>query len=126
MVILANVFGIGIVVTFTLLFIYSIVYFLLYISGKFKKDIKFNDKCLKNLYIMIMLPFMFSGLYVLNMLFIVPYNLINMIVVGMFGLFLIIYPLKKVITKIKDIDYFGGVWWLSYILSMQLWILGKV
>lgn len=109
MVILANVFGIGIVVTFTLLFIYSIVYFLLYISGKFKKDIKFNDKCLKILYIMIMLPFMFSGLYVLNMLFIVPYNLINMIVVGMFGLFSIIYPLKKVITKIKDIDYFGGV-----------------
>ena len=82
---------------------------MLYITGRFKKNVKFNDKCLKVLYIMLMLPFLFSGLYVINLLFIVPYNLINMIVVGIFGLFLIIYPLKKVITKIKDMDYFGGV-----------------
>lgn len=109
MVILANIFGIGIVVTFFLLMVYSIVYFLLYITGRFKKNMKFNDDCLKVLYIMLMLPFVFSGLYVINLLFIVPYDLVSMVVVGLFGLFLIIYPLKKVITKIKDMNYFGGV-----------------
>lgn len=109
MVILANIFGICIIITFFLLLVYSIIYFLLYITGRFKGNVKFNDKCLKILYIVLMLPFLFSGLYVINLLFMIPYNLVNMIVVGIFGLFLIIYPLKKVITKIKDIDYFGGV-----------------
>lgn len=109
MVILANIFGIGIMVTFFLLVIYSMIYFSLYILGKFKASPKFNDKCLKVLYIMLMLPFEFAGLYVINLLFIVPGDLLNMVVIGIFGLSLIIYPLKKVITKIRDINYFGGV-----------------
>ena len=68
-----------------------------------------NNTLLILLYVFSSLPFLFCGLYVISLIFIIPLKFIIKILMGLFGVFLIIYSIYRVFRKIKDIEYFGGV-----------------
>jgi len=46
---------------------------------------------------------------VIGLAFVIDYVVFTKILVIIFGLFLVIYSTGRVVIKIKDIDYFGGV-----------------
>jgi len=126
MVQVINALGYSMVFSIFVLIAYAIIYFLLFLCGKILKKQLLNNTLLRILYILTSLPFLFCGLYIISLVFVLEYTPVAKMLIVIFGLFLIIYSIRRIIVKIKDIEYFGGIWWLSYILNMQLWILEKV
>lgn len=104
-----NAFGYSLAVSVMLLIAYTIIYFLIFLCGKLLKKQLLNNTLLKILYILTSLPFLFCGLYVISLVFVLDYTPLTKVLSLIFGLFLIIYSIRKVIVKIKDIEYFGGV-----------------
>lgn len=109
MVKVVNVLGYSLVLSIMVLFAYVSFYFLIFLSGKVLKRKLLNNTLLKIIYILTSLPFFLCGLYVIGLAFVIDYVVFTKILVIIFGLFLVIYSTGRVVIKIKDIDYFGGV-----------------
>lgn len=109
MVQVVNAFGYSMAVSVIILFIYAIIYYLLFLCGKFLKKQLLNNTLLRILYILTSLPFLFCGLYLISLIFILKFTSLTKVLIVIFGAFLIIYSIRRVIIKIKDIEYFGGV-----------------
>lgn len=104
-----NAFGYSLAVSVMVLIAYTIIYFLIFLCGKLLKKQLLNNTLLRVLYILTSLPFLFCGLYVISLVFIFDYTPLTKILSIIFGLFLIIYSIRRLILKMKDIEYFGGV-----------------
>lgn len=109
MVQVINALGYSMVFSIFVLIAYAIIYFLLFLCGKIVKKQLLNNTLLRILYILTSLPFLFCGLYIISLVFALEYTPIAKVLIVIFGLFLIIYSIRRVIVKIKDIEYFGGV-----------------
>ncbi len=109
MVEMVNGFSYAIVLSIMLLVLYGILYFLLFLCEKVCNKKFLNNTLLILLYVFTSLPFLFCGLYVISLIFIISLETALKILMGLFGLFLIIYSIYRVFRKIKDIEYFGGV-----------------
>ena len=109
MVQVINALGYSMLFSIFVLFVYAIIYFLLFLCGKILKKQLLNNTLLRILYILTSLPFLFCGLYIISLIFVIKYTVLTKILIVIFGLFLIIYSIRIIIVKIKDIEYFGGI-----------------
>lgn len=97
-----------VIISFSILLLFLIVYVLTLLLQKIKKKQIINNRWLKVRYILMAIPFVILGLYVFSLIFVLE-RVVDIIVMGLFALFLILYPIFKCISKIKDIEYFGGI-----------------
>ncbi len=104
-----NTFGYLMIISAMILVAYAIIYFLIFLSGKILKRKLLNNTLLRILYFVTSLPFLFCGLYTVSLVFVLDYTPFVKILVFIFGLFLIIYSIRRAVIKIKDIEYFGGI-----------------
>lgn len=109
MVQVVNAFGYSLAVSVMILIAYAIIYFLIFLCGKVLNKKLLNNTLLKILYVLTSLPFLFCGLYVISLVFVLDYTSLTKVLSVIFGLFLIVYSIRRVIIKIQDIKYFGGV-----------------
>ncbi len=109
MILVVNICGLLIVIGTCLLALSWLIYGILLLIGKFKNKEIVSDTLKKSLYVITTIPFIASGLYVISVLFIKAPSTQEKILMTIFGLFLIIYPLVKLRGKIQDINYFGDV-----------------
>jgi len=109
MVDVVNKLGSLMIISLIILIIYAIIYFLIFLCGKLLARKLLNNTLLKILYVLTSLPFLFCGLYVISIVFVFDYNPLIKILTIIFGIFLIIYFIRRAIIKINDIEYFGGV-----------------
>ena len=108
MILLINILSYLVVISFFVSIFYLLVYGILWIIQKIKKIKILNDTWLKLKYILISMPFVILGLYILSLSLTLEKSL-DIIVMIIFGLFLVIYPIFKCISKIKDIYFFKGL-----------------
>lgn len=109
MVAVVNTFGALIALSIFVMFIYLFLYFILFLTGKILGKQLLNNTLLKILYILTSLPFLFCGFYIFSLIFVIDYYENIKVLMALFGLFLVLFSIYRVMKKIKDIEYFGGV-----------------
>ena len=95
-------------ISFAFCFLFLLIYALLLMWQKIKKKQIIHNRLLKVRYIVTAVPFVILGFYVCSMVFFME-RVVDIIILSVFGAFLILYPIFKCVSAIKDIDYFGGI-----------------
>ena len=113
MVAAINICGALIVTSTGLLIVSWIVYGILYLIGAISGKELINNIIKRIVYVITVLPFLASGLYLVGMPFLIKATSNEKIILFLLGVFLIIYPLIRLYRKFQDLKYFGGVWWLN-------------
>ncbi len=108
MELLVGILSCLVVISFSILIFFLMIYTFILLWQKLKKKQIINNKWLKIRYILMAVPFVILGLYVLSLVFILE-RTVDIVVMFLFGVFLVLYPIFKCISKIKDIEYFGGI-----------------
>lgn len=97
-----------IIISFIVLILYLMFYGILSVVCKIKK-VKINKgKWLKARYILMTIPLVLLGIYMIMMALLFS-KISNVIVLIILGVFLILYSLYKCYSKIKDVDFFSGL-----------------
>lgn len=108
MELLISILSYLVIISFSILVLFLVIYAFILLWQKLKKKQIINNKWLKIRYILTTLPFVILGLYVFSLVFVLERTM-DIVVMCLFGVFLILYPIFKCIAKIKDIEYFGGI-----------------
>ena len=111
MVAAINICGALIVTSTGLLIVSWILYGILYLIGAIAGKEIINNIVKRIVYIITVLPFLTSGVYLVGIPFLIKANSNEKVVLFLLGVFLIIYPLIRLYRKFQDLKYFGGVWW---------------